>query len=165
MNKDTELKIQAWVDGELPASEANRVNRLVAADPEARSLAEGLRTLKAALKGNEPELKVPETREFYWSKIARQIEREEAVPARASVPWFVQWRRFLMPLAGVAGALALMLFTLSQFVPAPSFDEATDTSSEMEAFTFRDQNAGMTVVWLQEKNDDTLDSTQENEVQ
>ncbi len=45
----------------------------VTSDTALSGVATELRQTKSALAGNEMDLKVPETREFYWSKIARQI--------------------------------------------------------------------------------------------
>ena len=48
------------------------------------------------MAGNEMAVTVPETREFYWSKIERQIEREARSPApfelRAGRPGFAGLR-------------------------------------------------------------------------
>ena len=78
MKHDLELKLQAWLDGELPAAEAEEMRRLAAADTEAAGLLAELQNTKAALLQNEPTVTVPETRAFYWSKIERQIQRQAA---------------------------------------------------------------------------------------
>src|SRR5262245_49184294 len=107
MNEDQLLQLQAWMDGELPAEEARRVEALLRTSPEAEALASELRMTKGFLAGNEPEAKVPETRDFYWSKIRREIERTEAAESAAASPapapaWLLSWRRFLAPLSGLA---------------------------------------------------------------
>lgn len=149
MNHNLELKLQAWLDGELPSDEAQRFSQVVASDPEAQQLVAELKGVNAAMKGNELELKVPAAREFYWSQIERQIRREAPKPAPSFFEKLVaQWRRFLVPVAGAAAGLALLAVSVRQSVPSPAFVETTDTSNEMEAVTFHDQSAGMTVVWL-----------------
>ena len=71
MNQDRELQIQAFVDGELSARQARKVEEWLATDAEAQALLRELQATKAALAQNEPQLTLPETREFYWSKIQR----------------------------------------------------------------------------------------------
>ena len=143
MKNDLELKLQAWLDGELSGPEGLRLSREIAGDADATRLVEELRSVKSALAGAETPLTIPESREFYWSKIERQIARESAVPT----PRHPVWLRWLSPVAGFA-ALAWMLM-LAVSPPAPStFDDISSTGEGMEAVTFHDQTAGMTVVWL-----------------
>src|ERR1043165_1132883 len=100
MNSEVELELQAYLDGERAGADARRVEKLLATDAEAKSLFQELKTTKSLLAGNEPELKVPETREFYWSKIERAIERAEKLePATevAAQSWMARWRRYLAP--------------------------------------------------------------------
>ena len=93
INHETEVKLQACLDGELSPSEATTLEKLIAGDPDARSLFEELRAIRTLLAGNELDLKLPDTREFYWSKIRRQIELEERRtpagdgPKPVSAPW------------------------------------------------------------------------------
>src|SRR6185503_20374959 len=103
MKRDLALKYQAFVDGELSEREARSVAEAIARDPEAQALVAELRATRTALAGNEPEVSLPETPEFYWSKIEREIRRCDANPSAGR--WaavFAGWRRFLAPLAGVA---------------------------------------------------------------
>lgn len=151
MNENLELKLQAWVDGELSPAETRRIGALAAEDAEAARLVAELRSLKSDLAGNEMALAVPETREFYWSKIQRQIERETRSPRpeRVSVP---AWRRWLAPLTGFAALACMLVLALKPFAP-PTFDEIASTGDGIEAVTFHDQAAGMTVVWLSDTSD------------
>jgi len=89
MKHEVELKLQAWMDGQLPGPEAAEIARLAETDAEARALLTELQQTRAALAGFESEIKVPESREFYWSKIARAIDQETprspaAAPSSAS---------------------------------------------------------------------------------
>jgi anti-sigma-K factor RskA len=145
MNQNLEFKLQAWLDGELSGSEAQAIEREVAADADVARLAAELRTVKSAMAGNETARVVPETREFYWSKIQRQIERESAQPAPARR--MAVWRHWLSPLAGLAGLACILILAIKPGTPA-TFDEISSTGEGMEAVTFHDQSAGMTVVWL-----------------
>jgi anti-sigma-K factor RskA len=157
MNEETQLKIQAWVDGELSGWQARNVAKLVERDADAKALATELRQTKTAFAGNEVSVALPELREFYWNKIRLQIEREEAAgqkrvsPAPSWDPLSI-FRRIGLPLAGVAVAAGVALLTLTQF-SGPRYEEVTTTSDDMTALTFHDQSAGMTVIWLQDKND------------
>ncbi|HWD21299.1 MAG TPA: hypothetical protein VHB20_18680 [Verrucomicrobiae bacterium] len=152
MNQELELKLQAWVDGELSEAEARRMQNLIATDPAADALAAELRDVKALLSGAEMARTVPEGREFYWSKIERQIQAERSVASAPAPNWLAGWRRLLMPLAGLAAAACVVLVTVKQSVPSPNFDVVASTDASMETMMYHDQSAGLTVVWLQDKN-------------
>src|SRR5881296_2996806 len=81
INHETELKLQAYLDGELSPGEAKTVADLLRRDAGAQALYQELRIAKSLLAENELERKLPESGEFYWSKIRRQIEREESTLA------------------------------------------------------------------------------------
>src|SRR5262245_6179124 len=102
MNRDLELKLQAYVDGELPPREQQSVAKWVAEDKEAQALLAELKVTKAFLSGNEPELSVPESRPFYWSKIQREIQRLDEVEAHHGTTQWFGWQKYLAPLAGIA---------------------------------------------------------------
>jgi len=160
-NHDDQLKLQAYFDGELPEPEARAVANWLARDREAVALLAELRNTRKALKGFESDIKLPETREFYWSKIEREIAQLEPVeptasrPTQAS-PW---WRKFLMPAGAFAALLLLVGLVARQFnLPIGSalfsrngsrqFCQVETAFSDTGAFTYRDQAAGITVVWL-----------------
>lgn len=148
MKHKLQLKIQARLDGELPEAESRRLAARIARDPEAARLAADLLCIKQAMRGNETARSLPDSREFYWSKIQRQIQRETA-ERPPLLPWRARWRRWLVPAAGlalVAGALVLQF----RHTRGPAFDEITSTGSGMDAVTFHDQSARMTIVWLQD---------------
>lgn len=151
MNLEQELKLQAWLDGELPPAEAARLAQTAQDDPRARQLVAELTAVKTALAGNELERKVPDTREFYWSQIQRRIQREEtrSVPVATSISALLaRWRRLIAPMAGALAGAALLVVSIRQSVPVPAFVETTVTSSDFDALTYHDQSSGMTVVWL-----------------
>jgi anti-sigma factor RsiW len=151
MKPDWELKLQAWLDAELPAAEAEQVRRRIAADPEAARLLAELRQVKAAFRDHEQPVAVPETRPFYWSKIERQIQREAAVRPSPGVAWAERFRRWLAPLAGVAALAAVLLVALNQSAPpAIMLNQVSDTADGFKALTFRDNSAGINFVVLQE---------------
>ena len=68
MENEDRLKLQAWLDGELPTHEAARVADWVEANPSARELTEELRAVKVALKVGEMPVSVEDSREFTGAK-------------------------------------------------------------------------------------------------
>ena len=154
MNQELALKYQAFVDGELSESEARRVARSLETDADARALVTELRTNKAMLTGNEPEVTLPESREFYWGKIQRQIECLELEPvAGPTGRWramLTGWRRFVAPLAGVAVITFLGMVIVRFYNPDPMdyLAEIENLSEESTAYSFRSGN--MFVVWTKD---------------
>ena len=69
MNSELEIKLQAFLDGELPESQAREVRNLIQESSDARALLEELTWTKAVLEEGEANVTLPESREFYWSKI------------------------------------------------------------------------------------------------
>jgi anti-sigma factor RsiW len=145
MNQELQLKLQAYLDNELSASDVREVEMLLRTDRDARELLDELRNTNIALRVFEAEIKVPESRDFYWSKIRRQIEREEVVPvARPVIAW---WRRILVP-AGAFAVLAIaamLAFKPSAANQSPLLETSLDDSG---AITYRDEAEGMTLVWF-----------------
>jgi hypothetical protein len=151
MKHEEELNVQAWVDGEVSLREGARIADWVARDAEAGAMAAELGSVRKAMIDSEVIVPLPETREFHWSKIERQIQREAMTPQRPAVSWLAQVRQFLLPLAGVT-ALACALTLAVRQMHKPTFDEISATGQGMEAVTFHDQSAEMTVVWLQDSS-------------
>jgi hypothetical protein len=151
MKHELELKVQAWLDGETPDRDGGRLADWIAHDAEAGAVASELRTVTQAMTGNELTVALPETREFFWSKIERQIEREASAPRSASVSWLADWRRFALPVTGAAALICVLTFAIRQ-ANQPTFDEISATDEGMDAVTFHDQSAEMTVVWLQDNS-------------
>ncbi len=151
MKHELELKVQAWLDGELSDREAARIAAWVARDAEAGVLAAELGTVRTAMVENEPMALLHESREFHWSKIERQIQREALAAERSPALWLARWRRMLIPLAGVTALACVLTLAVNQ-MHRPTFDEIFATTEGMEAVTFHDQSAEMTVVWLQDSS-------------
>ncbi|HEY6166540.1 MAG TPA: hypothetical protein VI454_00780 [Verrucomicrobiae bacterium] len=148
MNTNEELKLQAYADGELSPREAAKVAALIERDGEARALFTELKRTKDLLAANEPEILLPESREFHWSKIAREIERHESRPAMvrrfASPAW---WLKYFSPVAATA-LIAAMVIIYPNITDNES-DAQTAPAPETSSVVFRSQSEGMTVVWLQ----------------
>lgn len=146
---EVQIKIQAFLDGELPEAEAREIASLIARDEDAAALHVELKNTRRALAGAEEGVRVPETREFYWSRIGREIERVERLqPVKSQVSvWHVlaRWLRPLGAIAAVAVAALLILHTDSN----PAGDSAVVTAmSGADATTFRDEASGTTLVWF-----------------
>jgi len=148
MDYKEQLKLQAYLDGELSEAEARRVAEWVARDEAAAGLLAELRHTREALADAEQGVKLPENRDFYWSKIQAAIEREERADApEPALPLIVRLRRFLVPAAGFAVLALLAIVSLQQ--PDTSFLTPSETSFEdAQAITYHDFSARVTLVWL-----------------
>jgi anti-sigma factor RsiW len=158
IDENAQLKLQALLDGELSATDAAEVQAWLGRDAEARSLLGELRNTKAALAGHEASVQLPESREFFWSKIERAIEpRVQRAPAEATAPWFVWLQRQLVPLGGFGMVAVLVAVLVLQLRPATAqFGEIELASDDMGAYTFRDQQQKLTMVWLYDRTDPQL---------
>jgi anti-sigma factor RsiW len=148
MNVDVGIKMQAYLDGELTGSEAQQVTALIEKDGEARALFTELQQTRTMLKGNEPEFRLPESREFFWSKIEREIERSEAVPVSTVAPaWLAFFRRHLVAFGGVTVTAALVVFAVFQMSPS-LLEEIDNPLDDVGTFSFRSESQKMTLVWI-----------------
>jgi anti-sigma factor RsiW len=148
MDYETQLRLQAYLDGELPEREEGEVAGLLSRDQEAAALAQELRNTREAMAGSEANLRLPESREFYWSKIKREIDRlETAAPeSEPAASQLARWWRLLIPAAGVA---VLGIVGLVSIRPGGAGEPGTETAiADPGAFTYHDYSAGTTVVWL-----------------
>jgi len=146
MDNDSQLKLQAYLDHELPEAQAREVAIWLDRDPEAAALAAELRNTTQALTGFEAAVKLPESREFFWSKIERQIQvQEQPREVPQGLPLLALLRRFMVP-AGAFAALAIAAFmVLVHGSAAPSLES---DSKDPGVFTYRDFAHGTTLVWL-----------------
>lgn len=152
MNDREQLLLQAWVDGEVSAAEARRAEELAHRDPEARALVAELRMTAAALATGEPARVLPESREFFWCKIEREIQRPVSrLPARKAIPvarWFVRW---LAP-AGVVVLLTFLLLSpelgTGWWTKSLQGAEIENPQEDVSSYTFRSDSDRMTVVWI-----------------
>jgi len=145
----TQIKIQAFLDGELAGSEAREVASLIARDRDAAALHTELKNTRRALAGAEQGIVLPETREFYWSKIRRDIERLE--PARTVYAEPSIWQlinRLLKPVAAVAAVVVLGTFLFHQMDRLNGGSDVLVAAADMDAITFRDDTDGTTYVWF-----------------
>jgi anti-sigma factor RsiW len=164
MNEDLQLKLQAYLDGELSASDAKAVTDWLSQDAVARDLLMELTNTRAALLSHEPDAKVPDSREFYWSKIRRQIEREEQAKfAPKSVSLMDRIHRLLVPVGATAAVLVAVMLALPR---TNGVGETYTDGGDAVAFTYHNYDSGTTLVWLdyssenelsEMESDDTLD--------
>jgi len=159
-----QLRLQAYLDGELSASEEKEITDLLAKDPESAALLTELRQTSQALAGFEEGLKLPESREFFWSKVQRGIESQEnrasAVDRSAPVPWSVRLRRFLVPASGLA-VIASLVLVVTKESGGPA-DASVETSlADGGGVVYHDFSARATFVWLSYPPDS--DSSEEDD--
>jgi hypothetical protein len=94
------------------------------------------------------DLKLPESREFFWSKVRREIERGER-PAAAREPAAVPfWRRWLVPAGGFAAVAIAALLAFQAVRPAAPSPLVETYLADTGAMTYRDENERLTLVWL-----------------
>lgn len=150
MNHERELKLMAYLDGELSSCESDEVDGWLRHDPQGRALLEELRSTRAALQANEPEHPLPVSPDFYWSQIARAIERDVrgAEPAAHRRPWWAGW---LAPAGATAVTLALAVLAFQMVRQNPALgvgDEIATGEDGGDSITFRSEADAITVVWL-----------------
>lgn len=166
MKEETELKLLAYVDGELPVNEAAEVELLLKENQAAADLVAELRWSHSAMEGGEVGQTVPENREFYWSKISRSIElaerqAEREVSAGTTQPW---WRRALMPLAGLAAVVLVLNVNTGGPTPenpgegagAPAVATPEPVWEDANVYEFYDEKEKMSVIWVTTDGEDEL---------
>jgi len=151
MNVDVGIKLQAYLDGELTGRDAQDVASLIESDAKARALFAELQQTRSMLKANEPEFRLPESREFFWSKIEREISKFETVSSENETPaWVSFFRRHLAVFTGTSVAAALVLFVAFQmsWVSPGMFEEIDNPLDDTSSFSFRSESQQMTLVWI-----------------
>jgi len=154
MKSDFELELQAYLDGELSQREARRVTEQLRREPEAQALLAELRNTATVLRENEPQMALPESREFFWSKIERQIASEAATVEREGVPVSAMLRRYLAPFAGAALVVFLGVLALRPGnEPFLHIAEVENLSDHMSSMSYRSHSDNMFIVWVSEKSE------------
>jgi anti-sigma factor RsiW len=161
MNHEQQLKLQAFLDGELPESEAREILSWTQRDSAAATLLAELKNTRATMTQAEPHLSVPESREFFWSKIEREIERQEPAASAPGISIFTALRRWLLPAVAVsavviAGMVAHFNVPKATVGTVADADEPTveTTLANSDATTYRDAGEGTTLVWFSPAADD-----------
>jgi len=151
MKLEQQLRLQAYLDNELPSGDAREVSELLARDAEARALFEELKNTRGVLEGFEVDYKLPESREFYWSKIEREIQHLEKRDAEPTIVSVLSWlRRLLVPVAAVSAVVIAVVLMRhpSGSNPLLRGPETETAFADPDAFTYRDYATGTTLVWV-----------------
>ncbi len=152
MNHEDQLKLQAYLDNELTSAQSRRVAAWLARDPEAKSLYQQLQSTRDLLQDNELPVSVPDSHDFYWSKIqsAIRMAEREAGPAPAPSGGPI-WLRWFIPVASTAVLVAALLGVFNH--PSPravsALHELDTIAADSPTFTFNSEKDGVTVVWVQ----------------
>ncbi len=152
MNIQEQLKVQAYLDGELSGRDAEEVAERMSGDQEAQTLRDALAGLKALMVEAEGERSVPETREFYWGKIERRLEQPRS-RLSFQLGWFT-WRRFWIPAAGMA-LVAVLSIAGAKFATRGNshvqLAEVVNLAENTSSISFRDNSQNMFVVWVYDR--------------
>ncbi len=102
MNWEDQLKVQAFLDGQLPPDEAETTAAWIQRDPAAAALLAELRGTRQAVRLAQGPVMLAESREFYWSKIAQDIARSERrFPIRSKPGLLARLRILVLPIAAL----------------------------------------------------------------
>jgi anti-sigma factor RsiW len=161
MNQEQQLKLQAFLDGELPEREAREILAWTQRDSAAAALLAELKNTRQALAKSEPHLSVPESREFFWSKIEREIQRlEPHKNSKPNVSIFAGLRRFLLPASAVATVVIAGMIahfsapkTVIENVADADTTTVETTLANSDATTYRDASEGTTLVLFSSTDD------------
>jgi anti-sigma factor RsiW len=146
---NTQLKIQAFLDGELDEAEARKIAALIASDHDSAALHAELKNTRCALYQAGDGIKVPETREFYWSKISREIEKlERQETAARSVSVLHVLARWLRPLGVVAAVAIVGLYVWRHTGGGNSWELIVTAQVDSGAVVYQDASSGTTLVWF-----------------
>ena len=158
MNDETKIKLQAFLDGELSGRDAAEISGLLDKDAEAKAFFAELQFVKTALHGNEPEMKLPESREFFWGKVQREIERgEKSAQSKPGLSW---WKpAYVRFAAGFAALCALLMISFIAFENGNAtklVPEVVGNGEEMGVITYHSDAERMTVVYLFDREQDKV---------
>jgi len=163
MDYDIQLKVQTYLDGELSPDESREIANLLARDREAVALLGELRNIRQALVGTEVGVSLPESREFFWSKIQRDIQVQEkreaqhqAQPVSAFSAFLHSWRRLFVPAAALSALALAAIMTLSSGSHVSLVETAV---ADPGAFTYHDFSTGTTLVWFSYPAEDNDNSS------
>ena len=165
---ETELRVQALVDGEITGREAEELRARIEGDDALRELHARLTAVRGLMAGAELQRTLPESGDFHWSQISGAIEREDREVKRLArpVPGVNRLLRWVTPLAGV-GCIFLLLTSPSRHDGPPdlgiqlgSDHELELSADEIDVMTFNTGDDDMSIVWLDISIDLRPDSLQ-----
>jgi hypothetical protein len=166
--------IQRYYDGETIGSESALAERMLADDPDARILLEGLRSLSNSIRIEIADAIAEEDFSEYWTDIrtklpkgpltletgqdareqAKQMVAQAARPLEAKARF--DWRWLFGPLA--AGAALVLVFALQTPAPAPTPAALADNHIDIEelesdgpmVMVQQDSDSVPAIVWFTE---------------
>jgi len=153
---ETELNVQALVDGELTGAEADALRGRIEGDDALLELHDRLTALRGLMAGAEMPCALPEPGDFHWSQISKAIEQEDRQAKRLAKPasGTGSLLRWVTPLVGL-GCILLLLTSPSRHNGPPdlgillSSDHELELSAdEIDVMTFNTGDDNMSVVWL-----------------
>lgn len=162
MKSDPEklLRLQAYVDGELPEPLARQVEQNLQSDPDARPIADQLRQVRQTLASIAQEgIELPVTHELYWNRILARISADSyAAPVSGTISVLIRMAlRYFTRVALPAAALALLLLAATIAYKQLLLPKRLTTTGKYLAIawvkdpgtvTYRDLSQGLTLVWL-----------------
>lgn len=151
---ETELNVQALVDGELTGAEADAFRARIEGDDALRELHARLTAVRGLMAGAELPRTLPAPGDFHWSQISQAIEREEREARRLAKPAPAVGRllHWFMPLAGAAGLVLLLTLQLNAppdlGILLGSDHELELSDDNIDVMTYNTGDDGMSIVWL-----------------
>ena len=158
MDKELELRLQAWVDGELSPPESEVLSALVEKDPEAAAYTDSLRQTR-------------ETLQLAHSRSSSGRDPWQALEARLDQPAPRYGNRLISFPQALTAVAALLLLSLVLYIPfrdhqpkntgetaeTPGLDSAVYlVETDLENATpivYIDQPSGWTLIWVAEQDD------------
>ena len=153
---ETELNVQALVDGELTGAEADAFRARIEGDDALRELHARLTAVRGLMAGAELPRTLPESGDFHWSQISKAIEQGDRQAKRLAKPasGTGSLLRWVTPLVGL-GCILLLLTSPSRHNGPPdlgillSSDHELELSAdEIDVMTFNTGDDNISVVWL-----------------
>jgi anti-sigma factor RsiW len=154
MNHEEKLHLQAYLDNELTRAESQRAAAWLVRDPEAKRLYQELQATRDLLHENELAVALPESHDFYWSKIEKAIRSAKSEAGSApEISKSPIWLRWFIPVASTAVLVAALMGVLNRPNPhaMTALHELDSISDESSTFTFNSEKDGVTVVWVQSR--------------
>lgn len=152
------LAIQAEVDGQLESQQRFEVQALIAANGAAGVFRDSIAGTRAVIRRGEPTRVVPGNRDFYWSKIRRQIESagrtDESAEKMKSVTapdgrgaLWSRWIGWGLPALGAA-AVVLVMMRSDDRTDAENVALIEGSQLEASGQVFRSEHDGVTIHWI-----------------
>jgi anti-sigma factor RsiW len=154
MNESEQLKLQAYLDGELTERERADVAALLDAEEDARRLLAELQQTRSAIRDNEPGRSLDCSREFYWKGIAAKLASSPGETAPTPGVNLMQWLRgHVRSLVGTGVAVAALALLLTLFGAGPAVAESDweVLHPQTGMVSLRDYQSGITVVMLYDR--------------